>query len=589
MKVQSSCALVNVIALLLFAGHVFATEGEYPTSWDVIFTPSEALPSNYSFGAQTSLLKANTTFPPSALPLPCDIIKHRDTPITLRDGTIIYADIFLPATAENTSEPLPAIISRSPYGKGTPNFPAEGVYEDWFSSFGSFEGADAAIFACRGYVSINVDNRGAGKSQGNIVYWGTVDAYDGYDIIEWTASQSWCNGKVATYGSSWLAMSQWFTAVLNPPHLAAIVPWNGHTDLYRDSLVWGGIPDTEFSADITKILYGQHGTERPDLMAQKYPLENDYWEDKRAFLENITIPAYVVADGVSILHTLGTVEGFRRISSRDKWLRFEDAQEWHDMYNPEHEHDVLQFLDYHVKGVKNGWNLTPRVRVGVIDAGKINQQWYYSDWPIPETNYQRYYLDAKTNSLIPPGEQANIKEPSSISYNATSGEANFTVTFTKDMQLTGYFSARLYVEAKGNDDMDLFLTTIKLDENNNELIPEPDCPYSILAGCIEAVGAVPPGAAGRLRVSLRKLDPSRSTSFLPVQRFNESQTLSAGEIVEVDIAMVPRAHFFHAGQKLRLRVTGYNREYNISTINKGEHIIHTGGRYSSYIQLPIIS
>jgi predicted acyl esterase len=94
------------------------------------------------------------------------------------------------------------------------------------------------------------------------------------------------------------------------------------------------------------------------------------------------------------------------------------------------------------------------------------------------------------------------------------------------------------------------------------------------------------GAPGRLRVSLRELDPSLSTDFMPVQKFQTSKKLKAGEIVPVDIAIQPRAYFFHAGQKLRLTVAGYSVRYTTAgklmpTLNKGTHIIHTGARYSS--------
>ena len=60
-----------------------------------------------------------------------------------------------------------------------------------------------------------------------------------------------------------------------------------------------------------------------------------YWQDKIADLEQIEIPAYIVASYTNTIHTLGTFEGYRRISSKKKWLRVHDNNEWKDYYTPE--------------------------------------------------------------------------------------------------------------------------------------------------------------------------------------------------------------------------------------------------------------
>jgi hypothetical protein len=540
------------------------------------------LPVGYKFGRETTLLKAGTTYPPAALPLPADISKERDVPVTLRDGTVIYVDIFRPASE---SKNLPAIVSWTPYGKTTPTAPVGDVPPEWFSGQAVFEGADAGFFASHGYVVVNVDVRGAGESGGDIPFWGSVDAWDGHDVVEWVAAQEWSNGKVATYGASWLAISQWFIAATRPPHLTAIVPWNGFSDYYRDSLVWGGIPDTEFAGRIAQELAGRHLTERPDLMAHNFPLLNDYWNDKRARLEEIEIPAYVVADGLAPLHPMGSIEGYRRISSSDKWLRINGTQEWYDQYDPQNERDLLRFLDHYLKDAQNGWEKTPRVRATVLDAGGTSKQASFDAWPAPDTRYERLYLDAASGSLSTSAAPAGF----AARYPAKTGQATFTFTFTEDTQLIGYMKARLYVEADGADDMDLFIAAEKLDADGMLLTPTPDTLPAWVKATQEAIGEVGSGAPGRLRVSLRELDPGLTTPFVPVQCFTRRQPLSPGQIVPVDIALVPRAYYFHAGQQLRLVVAGFNiRSHTVPTINDGRHIIHTGSQHRSYLQVPVV-
>ena len=73
------------------------------------------------------------------------------------------------------------------------------------------------------------------------------EAQDYYDLIEWAGVQPWSNGRVGLDGVSYLCMSQYKVAALNPPHLAAICPWEGFSDLYRDFARPGGSREDGFS------------------------------------------------------------------------------------------------------------------------------------------------------------------------------------------------------------------------------------------------------------------------------------------------------------------------------------------------------
>ena len=108
------------------------------------------------------------------------------------------------------------------------------------------------------------------------------------------------------------------------------------------------------------------------------------------------------------------------------------------------------------------------------------------------------------------------------------------------------------------------------------------------------MGQPHPGSSGKLRVSQRELDPHLSTDFQPVQAHRRREKLKPGEIVPVDIAIYPFSRIWHKGQTLRLQIAGrYFREgwfepFAWDLENKGRHIIHTGGRYESYLQIPVI-
>lgn len=200
------------------------------------------------FKTETMILKAGTIRREGAMPLTCDILFEKDVPVKLRDGTIIYTDIFRPVDDAKH----PAIMAWSPYGKeiggqwldDVPN--RSGVPLNATSDLQKFEAADPAYWVAHGYVIINPDSRGAYNSEGNLNYWGSQNALDGYDTIEWAAQQSWSNGKIGMSGNSWLTVSQWFIAGEQPPHLAAIAPWEGFVDHFRETANRGGIPNPVF-------------------------------------------------------------------------------------------------------------------------------------------------------------------------------------------------------------------------------------------------------------------------------------------------------------------------------------------------------
>ena len=128
-------------------------------------------------------------------------------------------------------------------------------------------------------------------------------------------------------GTSYLAIAQWFTAAEQPPHLAAINPWEGVSDVYRDLVMRGGMPDTGFARTAARTTVSAGKSRKEDILpeAERYPLMNDLWENKIPKLDKITVPAYVVASYSNTLHTAGTFRAWRRIASQEKWLRIHNT------------------------------------------------------------------------------------------------------------------------------------------------------------------------------------------------------------------------------------------------------------------------
>jgi predicted acyl esterase len=555
------------------------------------------------FRPEEKLLRAQTVVKPGSLPLDCDIHLSQDVGVKLRDGKSIYIDIFRPS-AEDT---MPAIVSWGPYGKQggvliLDDIPGRaGIPKAWLSGLEMFEGPDPSYWCSHGYAIVNVDARGAFSSEGDIHFWGHQDARDCYDLIEWLAVQPWCNGKIGMSGNSWLAIAQWFAAAERPPHLSAIAPWEGWTDLFRCDVVRGGIPDIGFNEHMSSLFAGQGLVEDVPSMVRRYPLMNAYWEDKIPHLENIEVPAYVVGSWTNLIHGLGTLAGFRQISSKDKWLRVHNSHEWTDYYRSVD--DLRRFFDFYLKGIENGWRQTPRVRLAVLDPGGkdiVNRT--EAEFPLARTQYRSLYLDAAKGRLLD-----TQPDEAQVSYRSDDGKdlLSFTYRFPADTELTGYFALRLWVEAADANDMDIYVEVRKLGRfGRRGLSRNIQPPNLLLAWVLEQLYRMGKakfgmmffgGAKGMQRVSQRQTDPDKSTLAEPFHTFAAPKPLESGEIVPVDIQIWPMGMKWRRGEQLQLLVAG--RKLSTvemagvappDTVNKGRHIIHTGGRYDSRLIVPFI-
>ncbi|MGA2108258.1 MAG: CocE/NonD family hydrolase [Syntrophorhabdales bacterium] len=557
------------------------------------------------FRPGTTVLPKGSVHRKGALPLPCDIVFERDVAVPLRDGAVIYVDIFRPAGASR----VPAVLACSPYGKGggyqsLDQFPRRaGVPVSALSNLQTWEGPDPAYWCDHGYAVVNADARGAFMSQGDIRFWGSQEGQDGHDLVEWLAGQHWCIGTCGLTGNSWLAIVQWFIAAERPPHLAAIAPWEGFCDFYRHSIGRGGIPDVGFNEHIIAHLYGNNRTEDVPAMIDKYPLMNAYWENKAAMLERIEVPAYVVASYTNPAHGEGALRGYEGISSTSKWLRIHNRLEWPDYYAPANLEDLRRFFDRYLKNMANGWEETPRVRLSVLDPGgsdEVNRP--EREFPPANTRYQPLFLDGVSGRLL----REPTSRQSSVIYRADDkkGMATFSIAFDRETELIGHVSLRLWVEARGGGDIDLFARVQKLDRKGKVLSHTPikvPGPAKAIMKILSAVGILKGGLMfysgpnGRMRVSHRHLDAAKSTPAQPYHTHAEEELVSPGEIVPVDIPLLPIGMRWHPGEHLRLTLSGYDTGGPTlpglpvaPTRNRGEHIIHTGGKYDSHLLVPVV-
>lgn len=533
------------------------------------------------------------------------IVCDYDVTIVTPDGTKLYADLFRP----DITEKVPVIMCWSSYGKQqlkvmpTPDgeWVVCGAADGVLSKETKFEAADPGYWCKNGYVICNIDSRGTFNAEGDIHTWSSPDGDDAYNVIEWLAQQSWCNGKVALFGNSYLGISQWLIASKRPPHLTCIAPWDGTSDVYRDLCCIGGIPDTAVLKTISYKSLGRNYVEDAGKMLEENPyFDCPYWQDKKFAAENITIPVYCAA-GWTGIHLRGTVRAFEQLGSDRKWIRFHRTWEWADDYVTEHLEDLKRFYDRYLKDINNGWEMTPRVRIDVMDAFDCDYQKYRPefDFPLARTEYRKLYLNAANGTMgaMPPNTASKVV------YDTQTGETYFDIRFAEDTEITGHVKLKLWVEAEEYNNMDLFVVMKKVSTKGDELplyYFESERYGNTRPEKIKMWNPMPsltapyPGTLGRIRVSRRKLDEQLSTDYWPVQAHTCDEYLEPGQIVPVEIELLPTSRIWHKGQTLRLTISGtYKREQWLfpekpQFYNKGKHIVYAGGQYDSYLQIPVI-
>ncbi|TAI62909.1 peptidase S15 [Bradyrhizobium sp. Leo170] len=507
------------------------------------------------------------------------MIYDQNVAVTLRDGHVVYANVFRPKQAGT----YPVIMAQGPYGKdatfqeayasgwtqllkANPNICAQSSCR-----FMRWEHTDPERWVGGGYVVIALDVRGAGYSPGYLDLVSAREARDFYDAIEWAAAQPWSNGKVGLLGISYMAINQWQVAALQSPHLAAIIPWEGASDLYREALFHGGIESNVFLQLWFKsqilpnqngnaaTAYKDPGTGRPptgaalsdDLLkanrrnlidsAHAHPLLDGYNQEINADLSRIRTPLLSAGNlSAPSLHGRGNYEGFVQASSTEKWLFLHTGTHDDSFYSDEGIALQHKFFDHYLKGIDNKWEKT--ARVSLVERDPARATWTTRSeegWPLARTRYVNYHLDAQNRSLgteVPKGE-------ASVTFDAGKTAATFDMVFDRTMEFTGPLAAHLWV-ASSTADADLFVTLQLFDEKGREVT------------FLGASDTASPLAQGWLRASRRKLDVQRSKPYQPWHTHDEVQKLKPDEFYPVDVEIWPTSIVVHPGYKLTLRIEG---------------------------------
>lgn len=529
--------------------------------------------------------------PITVYPMPADVIKDEDVEVPMRDGVILRLNLFRPTGAG----PSPVILSANPYGKDrTPKKKRGG----WslnkqfrvmnqpeplrISDQTSWEAPDPAWWVKQGYAVINLDTRGGGHSDGRGDLLSDQEADDIAEVIAWAAVQPWSNGRVGMLGVSYLALSQYKVAALNPPALKAICPWEGFTDAYRDVFTPGGVVEDGF-ARVWLFLTKRVVRLNTDLGAErrKHPLRDAWWEALTPDLSKVRVPMLVCTSfSDNNLHSVGSMRAFQETGSTERHAYTHRGAKWATFYGEEARQAQLAFFDRHLR--ERPVAQLPPVRLEIRDrADNVVEVRDEQEWPLARTSWQQLYLYFDGTLGQQPADTDG-----SVTFDLHKTAAAFDYVFEEDVEISGPMTLRLQVIVTGTDDPRLFVGV----EKRSHGTPVPfNGSYGYGRDRV---------AQGRLRLALRELDPERSRPHQPEHTFRTLQPVRADEQIDVVIPLSSSATLFRAGESLRLIVAGryleprnplfghFPTHYQPSA--RGRATIRCGADQPSALEIPVI-
>ena len=570
-------------------------------------------------------------------PLYEKMAQERDVMVPMRDGLRLCVDIYRP----DAEGKFPALLAIAPHNKElqSPEVAEAAPPQPAWSALwmGPIEAGDTKYFVSRGYVHVIGNPRGVGKSED-----GGSPEWDYYDLIEWIAQQPWCDGNIGMVGLSAFGGAQFQAALQQPPHLKAIFPFDPRAlwefiDRYPGGvfhLFW-------YLLDQTSVEHGVKG--KPGVLS---PEAERLWKEA---MENPDYKMYpniynvVVMKGQHMPHVFDvlinpfeTEEAVKRIEANfnkvkvpayigSGWYAYtykqhlQGAQNWYSniqvpkklmFTGPAHlerpfrsfHNEVLRWYDYWIKGIDTGIMDEPPVKLWVMGADK----WHYADdWPLPGTQWTKYYLHSWERLRKEPFTQS-----SRDGYDEPDAFLQMPPTQTSTIQRLRYMTAPLAEDTLviGPIDLHLYAAIDQSDTNWIVILKDVGLDVSVRTAR-EGEREVPINlperelTRGWLKASHRALDSERSKPGKPWHPLTREacKPVVPGEINEYAIEILSTANLFKKGHRICLDITSLDLPtgtggatnveyipYHICSSKTTVHKIYHNEKYPSHLILPII-
>jgi uncharacterized protein len=537
----------------------------------------------------------------------------------MRDGITLSADVYLPLS----DGPFPTICQWTPYESTRERFIAWGVW-----------------FAQRGYAAVVCDVRGRYEAEGQFTAW-KHDGQDAHDTLTWAVAETWCNGRIGTWGRSYGALVQWQLAHVGHPNLRCIAPQVIHDDYFWDGYFTGGAFQLALTlgaaAVWTSALSLVTGPSAGDLLLNErvlghlplveldevaigrripywrewweHQVNDEYWQQFRHRPDRVTVPIFQQGgwfDPYSGSHLRTFAAIGDRVPNRvlvGPWSHEEEVETFRGDVDlsagvtvvREHE---LAFYDRYLKEEGNDWEERPPLELFVLGANEWRGE---REWPLARTQFTDWYL--RSGGRLEPEEPRVDEDADRYEYDpndpvSTVGGVHSLLTLTQGAE-TPVHPGPLDQRALERRDDVVSYTSDVLERDVDVVGPVEVVLYAASSVrdtdfVVRLCDVHPDGRSifiteGILRARYRNSRDGDSTELL-----------EPGEVAEYRLRCYPTANVFRRGHRLRLDVTSSSFPRCSRNLNTGEDVgtgtrvavarqavLHTD-RYPSHVKLPVV-
>jgi uncharacterized protein len=347
-----------------------------------------------------------------------------NVPITMSDGVVLRANIFLPSETGR----YPTLLTATGYNKDVTN------------PTGKECGGDQAIagdepdLTEKGYAVMVFDDRGTGASGGKWESWGQRTQEDYKEVLTWIQAQPWSNSSVATTGASYMGITSLLIAEADASRVAeglpravkAVYAEIPMADAYRDVTFQGGTLDSGFiplwlglvtalsalppsttleNPQEAASIFAEHQVGNLEFDGEKIvgaalgseaSYDGPFYQLRSPVVRASEIDVPVVIEG-----------GWWDLFQRGEPLLWESLRDSPDrvLFMSPHYHvtsgpamERPEFKDewfaHWLKGTKNGIQHAPKVNLYPINGTRWQT---FKRFPLPHTKYQRLYLNGESS------------------------------------------------------------------------------------------------------------------------------------------------------------------------------------------------
>lgn len=498
--------------------------------------------------------------------------------VEMRDGIKLATDVYLPGNGK-----YPVVLIRTPYGR-------EG-FEDI-----------AGFFTKNGYALVVQDIRGTGESEGIFRAFlddGWNELQDGNDTVEWILKQDWCNGRVAIWGGSAMGIAGYMLVGCRNIDCALVAI--AASNLYEHAMYLGG----EFRIDAEEWLKDRKADYMIDVFLQHYNYDN-FWKqlDLSTRYDFVETPIYHVGGWFDIFAE-GIIDAFVGLQNKENQKLVMGPWTHEGMFSLKQgdfifppnsifdaSQETLKWFDYWMKGIEFNEPPVKFYMIGECSTENYmakeegNEWWYSNEWP-PMANKRKLFLGDGTLGFEKiPNEGYNEYLYNPANPAPTIGGRN----------LVWEAGPKEQSELEARDDVLVYVTP-PLNESI-AVAGEIKLHLWISSSCKDTdfvaklCDVYPDGKSYLISEGILMARHRKS--------FEREDFLEEGKIYEINVSLGNIAIMFNRGHRIKLFITSSNYPAYERNPNTGDAIrknetyeiarnrIYFGGKYDSYIELPII-